>query len=324
MTTDLWQPADAARLKWLREQVNLSTNEFARMHSISIHQLAQLEKDGHDTFYSPIIKYHLGKKLLNVLAEKTKAEGHVELLDETIHASEPLGQVKLNQKGHALAMLDKIADVSNRDYDPPFYKAVMQSLYVCWKEHAFVSRLVVFLFVIWVGMRYVNEPWLALKKAYLSDDAVVVVEVIANNADVKAANVASTVISAPINEVTSQSMAKADVKAAASDLWIPTPSKDCRWSETPVTLTSSPPSKPASYVYLMAIQDITACVMGQDQHITTHVLKAGENQTVNGIAPFRIYSDRLADLKIFFHGRRVTLPDQNVRDVLLVESISSQ
>ena len=67
MTSSLWQPGDAARLKYLREMANISATEFAKANAISQAQLDQLEKEGDSAFYSPLIKYQLGKRLLNAL-----------------------------------------------------------------------------------------------------------------------------------------------------------------------------------------------------------------------------------------------------------------
>lgn len=320
MTSSLWQPADATRLKCLRELANISANEFAKANAISQAQLDQLEKEGDSAFYSPLIKYQLGKRLLNALDQKTAAESGSAPLNEPITYPNPSGIVKLNKNDQALAMLDKIAEISNRDYNPPIYKTFIQSIRLCWKEHIVFSRACLLIVVILMGTRLLKEPLIALKDKYVLNDVAVIVEDISNNADKKPLASAQPAASSLVSDVAMQAASVPLPISSASDLFLPTPTKDCRWTQTPVTLKSPSPSKPAEYVYLMAINDISACVVGQNKQTTTHTLKAGESQTVNGQAPFRIYSERLADLKIFFQGHRVTVPSPDVTDVLLVES----
>jgi len=299
MTSLLWQSDDAARLKWLRENANITANEFAKTHAISLAQLAQLENEGDSTFYSPIIKYQLGKKLLKMLGEKTALETH------SASVNGPF-----NQKDQALASLEKIAEASNRDYNPPAYKAFEEAILFCWKEHIVFSRLILLAMCLLIGNHFLKEQLIAFGEKYLLNDVAVVVEVISNNADKKIPKAAEPTVRA----------LSSDAKTQLASPPLAMSSKDCRWTETPVTLMSHSSKKPTEYVYLMAINDLSTCVIGQDKPMSTHILKAGEGQTVNGRAPFRIYSERLSDLKIFFQGRRVILPNQEVSDVLLIES----
>jgi transcriptional regulator with XRE-family HTH domain len=303
MTSLLWQSDDAARLKWLRENANITANEFARTHAISLVQLSQLEKEGDTAFYSPIIKYQLGKKLLNIWGEKTAAEIHTVSLTETVNSQDAPVNTKSNPKDHVLATLERLAEVSNRDYNPSINKRMTESIRLCWEENIVFSRLVLLVLGLLLGFSVFKGQMTGFREKYFAADAEVVVEVISNNADAKLTKAAGSTVIPP-----------------SRDVFIPTPTRDCRWTETPVTLMSPLPKQPAEYVYLMAMNDLSTCVIGQDKPMSTHILKAGEGQTVNGRAPFRIYSDRLSDLKIFFQGRRVILPNQEVSDVLLIES----
>jgi transcriptional regulator with XRE-family HTH domain len=64
MSTQVWLPKDAEQLKELREAAQTDISILARMYSLSITQIKQLEDGGESSFYSPAIKYATGRKLL--------------------------------------------------------------------------------------------------------------------------------------------------------------------------------------------------------------------------------------------------------------------
>jgi DNA-binding XRE family transcriptional regulator len=188
MTSYLWQPADAERLKCLREQADLSANEFAKANAISLAQLDQLENEGVSAFYSPLIKYQLGKRLLNIWGEKTAAEISSLALHETFSEPQQLVNPKVELKKQTLAALEKIADISNRDYNPSACKAGFQAIRVCWKEHIVFSRCVLIAISLLIVNYFFKGPLIAWRDKYFSRNAHVIVEVIANNTDTNANN----------------------------------------------------------------------------------------------------------------------------------------
>jgi len=64
MSTQLWLPKDAEQLKQLREAAQIDISILAKTYSLSISQIKQLEDGGESSFYSPSIKYAIGRKLL--------------------------------------------------------------------------------------------------------------------------------------------------------------------------------------------------------------------------------------------------------------------
>ena len=64
MSIQVWSPKDAQQLKELREAAQIDISILARMYSLSITQIKQLEDGGESSFYSPAIKYATGRKLL--------------------------------------------------------------------------------------------------------------------------------------------------------------------------------------------------------------------------------------------------------------------
>jgi transcriptional regulator with XRE-family HTH domain len=150
MTSSKWQSEDAALLKKLRNDKRLDQHAFARMTSISIEQVVQLENGGVTAFHTPILKYQLGRKLLRLLGTDTKEElakaSQLQLADTSALSQ----MISSEDKNFALKTLDKIAAQSKRNLNPSLLSEVKHSLKTFWINHVVVSRvliLLIFLFV---------------------------------------------------------------------------------------------------------------------------------------------------------------------------------
>lgn len=85
MTKQVWLPGDGALLKKLREASGVEITTLARLHSLSISQIKQLENGGDSSFYTPSIKLATGRKLLIHFG----ADIHpLEQVPEQLHAQE--------------------------------------------------------------------------------------------------------------------------------------------------------------------------------------------------------------------------------------------
>lgn len=313
----MWQAADAVRLKYLREQSGIEVNQFARLMCISATQIRQLEGEGESAFYSPLIKYQVGKKILNLFGDSPASEMGSARADELNTQDEDptkASTTKLSEKEKAVASLEKNAEVSNRQYNPPAHIAIASSISFCWKEHIVFSRLIVLFFVVLIGNYFLKAPMIAMSEKLWSKDSKVIVEASESRLEIK-----------PVEPVV-ESASKSDPSASSSKPLIssepserPVQTTDCIWAQTPFILKSPKPIKSAEYVYLVALKDVTTCVTDQSKQAITHSLKAGQTQTVNGKAPFRVYSEKMSDLMIFYQGYRVVVPSKET-DVLLIET----
>jgi transposase-like protein len=63
----IWSTQDAQQLIALRKAAGLDVSVLAKRHSLSIHQVRQLEEGGDDRFYSSAIKWQAGRKLVRAL-----------------------------------------------------------------------------------------------------------------------------------------------------------------------------------------------------------------------------------------------------------------
>ena len=64
MEQKVWGNEHEALLRLCREKAGMDRYELAHLHAMSVKQIKQLEEGGDTNFYSPIIKFHAGTKLL--------------------------------------------------------------------------------------------------------------------------------------------------------------------------------------------------------------------------------------------------------------------
>ena len=79
MLKQVWLPEDGTLLKKLREEAEIEITTFARMNSLSVYQIKQLEEGGNSAFYSSAIKLATGRKLLMHFGAEVQ---HFELVPE--------------------------------------------------------------------------------------------------------------------------------------------------------------------------------------------------------------------------------------------------
>jgi hypothetical protein len=90
-------------------------------------------------------------------------------------------------------------------------------------------------------------------------------------------------------------------------------------SESMPQLTPFTAHKEGRYVYLVSNANAEICVVDGNKQATVLQLKAGENRSVYGVAPWQVSSANLQKIQIYFQGGRVSLPDAAVNRVQLVE-----
>ena len=61
-------------------------------------------------------------------------------------------------------------------------------------------------------------------------------------------------------------------------------------------------------MHFVAERSATVCVVDQARKVTQFLLKEGEARSVYGEGPFLVHLERDAAVKLFFQGRRVSVP----------------
>lgn len=290
-----WQPEDAQLLLSLREAAGIDALVFARMNTVSVAQLKELEKGEGNSFYNPQIKRSTGVKLLKKLGHEVamvcgdmKSEEPAPALDI---AQEPMNPRAANWVANEPSLQ---AAPLNRslDFSP-------KPLLVAFSVLAFGA--VVLMGNHWAqsnAKRAVPSPSAPLKASELSTT-------IPTAAEASAA--ASQPAFAPIQHL--PPALSVTPTPATEPMANPTPALKCeaKMREASATHTTTAPLRPGNYVFFEAVEDTELCVLDHDDQLTLVKLPAGMKKTVRGSPPFLVQTNQWDKLKMFFQGRRVPM-----------------
>ena len=299
---------------------------LAKTACLSVAQVRQLESDDRDgLFYSDAIKRQAYKRVLMILgAEPPAVEVPQELRDPS-----KVAQAHLDT-------LDQIVAMSEQPSMNRSGKHVMSNGLEALKSHKQAIGALLLL-VVAVVLFVLSEPAnnsaevtvaSAQPKASMvladalatatSASAVVQASVAASVASI---SLPAVVASAPVIEIATP---VASVTAAAP-MGIAHKLGVCAYSnETMPQLTSLLAKKETRYVYLVGTTNTEICVVDANKQATLVQLKAGENRSVYGDAPWQISGTQLQKTQIFFQGARVSVPDSITHQFKLTEVVLSR
>ena len=320
----VYDTCDPHYLRQLREAAGMDTVVLARTACLSAAQVRQLETEGSDSlFYSDAIKRQAYKRLLMILG----AEPPTVEVPDALRDPHQVAEAHLNT-------LDQIVAMSHQ---PPMNRAasdVVQSglsNLMAHKQALGALLLLVASVVLFVlnGTQRSSENGdvTAASNPVLPTPAVKVEmpEVLAS-ATVMPAVVASVPVIAPTPAPAPVVVASAPTVApavtAASVAAVPVSAKavTCAFSsESMPQVTPVIAAKEGRYVYFVSSANMEVCVVDGNKQATLLQLKAGENRSVYGVAPWQISSANLQKAQIYFQGGRVSLPDASATRMRLVE-----
>jgi hypothetical protein len=318
-TPPIWTPENGALLQQLRLNAKVDIGSLAQKNIVSRSQIKQLEDGGDSSFYSPEIKYQIGKKVLASLGHKlapVMAPQQVVTAAPSAPAPQPqvveqpdLAALKTPAMAQATATTSQQGDVGSN-------KVTMGLLLI-----AGLCGLAWFL----LQSGTLNEPKApsqqVLTKANVPEtvtapptpEPVSVAPVSANT--VNNAEATTTLPAAPPATPAAPEASKAEVKvamASATD-----DAKNCLWKDAEVELQPPSPKKAAEYVYIVAGKDSFVCVMDGNERVARLTMKKGEDRSVYGNPPFKVQSADLAQLKIYFQGQGLNLPSPETKQIKL-------
>ena len=323
----IWTPENGALLQQLRINANIDIGTLAQRNMVSRIQVVQLEEGGDSAFYSPEIKLQVGKKLLgffgHTLKPRIASRSEPPLTEETtsfVNSAEPT----------ALEVKDFVSESEN--IDPPSSQPVNESPNPVAPRFRPVQRnaliLVLVVLVFWL-LQFLFPNTLALRDTPLDKP----VQVEARDPQQTVAAVAPVVMAEkplPLPEPTSQATSQTDnlpkpMANVGSDSSVASTqsqpmsetAKKCTWQDTDIELQAPSPKKPAEYVYLIASKDVFVCVMDGKERVASILLKKDEGRSIYGPAPFKINSTEFANLKVFFQGQSILIPNENTRQIKL-------
>ena len=273
-----WLPEHAEQLKRLRLAAGAEITTLAKKHSLSSSQVHQLEESGDSAFYSPEIKYTVGRKLIRSFGEEiTEADFDGLFSPSNLNEAPPLISAKVRQPSF------------NTNSDQIFKRP---------KRRWVPSLLILSTLVLaWYGISQISSP-----------EKMRAVETTAQ--DNKAQNQTTPQVEPRI------SLAAANMAAQPKDPSNALPS-ECDWGSTSLDLTPVSGSRPGHYIYVVAAQPVVVCWKDSAQAQRKITMKPSENITLEGRPPFHLHSTDLSGIKIYYRGNLIRTPTAGVQYVLL-------
>jgi len=355
-----WQTSDGVTLKSLRQSAGIGLSVLARKASLSVEQLKQLEDGGSSLFYTEAIKLRAGERVLSILGFRfTDPQPKETVTGNTLNRIVPLKEhspgfwthleevwvaiVQLKPQGFNL--LRGLGSWVKRLHHSPFANnpsAVyvggelkkQNSLIALWQST-----------IVWVMVGSFASALLIYDLCVRSDQLQAgftqQLAALGNWAYTTKQNVyslTSTAIpSAEVRDLPGQSSNRAfepKIASSAEPLLSNAPSvaspvqsntAACHWQDESPSLSALHPSKEGNFVHIMASTATSVCVMDKQNKVSVLSLLAGASQSVYGTPPFKIYSENLKQLKFYFQGYGIYMPDEVSHQFTLTEiSVSKQ
>jgi len=272
-----WTSEHQRLLRQARVDAGVSEATLARDNTMTMRQLQQLEQGGSSAFYSESIQHDMGLKLLRRLGVPASA---LEALSTPPPAD--ASPVTLSQARSPAAL----TATARRDDEPQVAPA--RSGVVPWRGWW------VLIGVGLLGAGVVLSWW----------------------PDAPAPNTLSVTHPVPSDVVLSPASPPPrmpDPVSASTPVTAPAETaarEACMFQATPVAVTPSQPSKPADYVYLVAVSDVVLCMQDATGRQTRMTLQAGRSFNWPGRPPFDLVVDQPSQLRVFFQGQRIDYPPE--------------
>lgn len=274
-----WQPEHAAQLKRLRLAAGIEITTLAKKHSLSSSQVHQLEESGDSAFYSPEIKYTVGRKLIRSLGEEiTELDFDGQFGSMALAEAPPLTAANLRPPD-----IDKRPD--------PIRHTPMQ-----WRVPLLLMLLI--LVLAWYGISVTESskqtPAVKASAPITSEPYPIAQQLPSHNHTPALSNIGS-----------------------ASNEPSTSPVSECDWSSPSLDLTPASGSRPGHYIHVVAAQSAVVCWKDSAQAQRKITLKPEESLTLEGRPPFHLYSTNLSGIKIFYLGNLIRPPSAGIQYILL-------
>lgn len=287
MSPPQWTAEHGNLLKSLRQKAGLDIATLARKHIVSATQVRQLENGGDTAFYNPDIKFATGKKLLHALGHKLP---EVALTTEAV-MEQPALQIETAPATQPAAKPQPLVSPSSARSPCRL------------NPQNFAWPLLLLLIALGLLGLYVDQA-----PEINPPEQVQVQPQPQPQPQIESAapeqSPASSLVTSPTISSAPPTVESAQAKA---------PAGQCNWQASAVEVQPSSPRKPAEYVHLVAQQDVKVCIKDAEQRVATLELQAGDARSIYGPAPFKVYSDKLSGMQIYFQGQAIKLPSEEVQ-----------
>ena len=324
----VYQSCDPAYLRQLREAARMDLTMLAKTACLSVAQVRELEQ-GSETgvFYSVSIRRQAYKRLLMILgAEPPMAT--------------PMDVATPEQQAHQtqLQSLDQIVAMSRLPAMVQSPWAPLQAVAQRALEHKQALGAGVLL-VLAAALLVLNWPHgrtaaqvshavQGASSATVAASEAVVTESVPSKSSVSEHSAPASAPSAPVMAASvpavTASASSPVMSAPASTVASTAAAMSCAFTaEALPQISPTVASKPGRYVHFVSTANVEMCVVDGSKQVTILTLKAGENRSVYGSAPWQVSSVNLNKVQIFFQGWRVALPSESTQRMTLVEKTTT-
>jgi transcriptional regulator with XRE-family HTH domain len=282
MNKPQWTHEHGVLLERLRTSAGLDRATLARRNMLSVLQVQQLEKGGDSGFYNSDIKFSTGKKLLQFLGHTLQVEVKVEIEAEVASSvsNTPSPTLKVAHEQAAAAK-------------PAFKISGLGGALMV------MAILMAVFFLVQQSSNSVSKP--------------------STEASIQATQPEPKTETKPETKPEPAPEAKPEPKQEPS----PAPqstealNNSCAWEPTDTEIQPTTARKKGDYVHVVALDNVKLCIMDGNQRVASLSLTPGQERSIYGPGPFKVYSQQLPLVKIYFQGLAIKLPSPEIRQITL-------
>lgn len=286
MNKPQWTHEHGVLLESLRKRAGMDRATLARRNMLSVLQVAQLETGGNSGFYNSEIKFSTGKKLLQFFGHTLQIEVAAEVTSSISNTDSTPLEIPPQQAAAA----------------KPAFKisGLVGALMV-------MAVLMAVFFLVQQSSNSVSKP---------STEATIQ----ATQPEPKQEAVLATPspAPAPLADGYKQplpALPETEKKEASSKPQALNTA--CAWEPTDTEIQPTSARKKGEYVHVVALDNISLCIMDGNQRVASLSLAPGQERSIYGPGPFKVYSQQLPLVKIFFQGQAIKLPSPEIRQITL-------
>lgn len=292
MNKPQWTHEHGVLLESLRKRAGMDRATLARRNMLSVLQVAQLETGGDSGFYNAEIKFSTGKKLLQFFGHtlQIKVEVAAEVASSISNTASPPLEVAPQQAAAAKPAF-KISGLGG---------ALMV-----------MAVLMAVFFLVQQSSNSVSKPSTEAAiqgtQPEPKQEAVLVTP-----------SPAPAPAPAPLADGDKQplpALPETDKKEAPSKPQVLNAA--CAWEPTDTEIQPTSARKKGEYVHVVASDNVSLCVMDGNQRVASLSLTPGQERSIYGPGPFKVYSQQLPLVKIYFQGQAIKLPSPEIRQITL-------
>lgn len=277
MNKPQWTHKHGVLLESLRTLAGMDRSALARRTMLSVLQVEQLEQGGDSGFYNAEIKFATGKKLLQFFGHTLK----VEVAPPNSNTHEPL-QVAPAQSSEPKKRAFKVSGLSGA-----------------------LVLMAMLLALFWLAQQSSNSSNKASPEVTSKVTPPQPSQEVTTAAPISSSTTDNQTLSASSSSSTSQTETSRPLNSP------------CAWEPTETEIQPASPRKKGEYVHVVAIDNVSICIMDGNQRVANVTLAPGQARSIYGPAPFKLYSTQLALVNIYFQGVYIKLPNPEARQIKL-------